>query len=616
MSESNSLQIEIIQDRRVVFSAPFEGIIEIGRQRKNEVDPFAINHESDPPRLIVAPTRELDFSRGHARIEKLGEHFQITNISSKSQIEIRNIPPTGRSQVLDAGESIKVGNPLTLALGNREIRVQASESELVGLPEMTAPPSLFGQSFERTLAGASLFEFRSPDQMDVPELMSWLRNVLDLFQRSPGTDEFFEHSTAVVAQMLKLDSAAILFHENSKWQVRHVYHRNDRVADEWRPSMTILNEVRKNVRAYRQIPSFDENQPQSLMGVDALVAAPILSPESEVIGALYGDKRMGQAGSVGDISEVETMFVELLASGIAAGLARLEKEKEVVQARVRFEQFFPRGLVDKLENDTEFLKGKETEVTVMFCDIRKFSDISERVGPEVTVEFVNDVMQDLSMCVQSHDGVLVDYIGDELIAMWGAPESQPDHATMAARAARDMFRLVPELDDRWRDKIGTDFRVGIGLNSGMAQVGNVGSKMRFKYGPLGNTVNVASRVQGVTKQLKVPLLITHETAERLDDSIPYRKICQVKLVNVTQPVTVCEVPAEADENWAKLKLLYEGALELFEQKSFLEACNQLSTILKEFPNDNPTMKLLSRAVGRMSGDENSEDSTVWVLDSK
>ena len=119
---------------------------------------------------------------------------------------------------------------------------------------------------------------------------------------------------------------------------RHRKLNDDSVA-EWEPSLTILNEVYKSVRAHRQIPSFDAEEPESLMGVKSLVAAPILSPTGEVIGAMYGDKRLGHDGPARDISEVETMFVELLASGIAAGLARLEQEKEAVKARVRFEQY-------------------------------------------------------------------------------------------------------------------------------------------------------------------------------------------------------------------------------------------------------------------------------------
>ena len=616
MSTSNDLQIQILQDRQIVFSENFDRTIEIGRQRKDEVAPFAINRQSEPHRLIIASNHELNFSRSYARIEILGDQLQITNTSARSSIEVNAGPLTGGKRILAANETVVVGLPVTLRLGNREIEVQPAESDLVGLAQQTLPPSMAEKSIEQTFTANSLLAMHSPDQMVVPELMTWLRNVLELFQHSPGTTKFFEHSTAAVAHMLNLDSAAILFREDNYWQVRHAYHRNGRIAEQWRPSFTILNAVCRNVRAYRQVPSFNDQQPESLMGVHSLVAAPILSPESQVIGALYGDKRIGQAGSVGEISEVETMFVELLASGVAAGLARLEKERQVLAARVRFEQFFPSGLVDKLEADQDFLKGKNSDVTVMFCDIRKFSQIAERVGPEITVEFISDALQHLSVCVQTHQGVLVDYIGDELIAMWGAPDNQPNHANMAVQAGHAMLNCVPEINDRWKDRIGTDFQIGIGINSGIAQVGNIGSKLRFKYGPLGNPVNIASRVQGVTKQLQIPFLVTAETASRLDQSTPYRRLGQVQLVNVSQPVTICEIPGRVDDSWYELKARFEEGLELFENQYFSQAYTILSEILKKFPHDTPSIKLLSRAEDFLSNRDTNPNTIVWQLNTK
>ncbi len=617
MAATSNIRIEVLDQGREVFSAPLIDQIEVGRQRINELEPYQINRAVNPPRLIIAPITELEISRSHALIEMRDGNLNLTNISSQAQIEILDVSLSGRRQILNSGQSFDGRPPLSFSIGNRIVRVRSSQAKLVGLDQMTMPPSIVGQALGQTMAAPSIIQLSDQNQMDAPELMNWLRNILSLFQGTPNTDDFYQQAIIAMAQMLELDLAAVLFRENSTWKVRSVHQESGSEAyADWEPSLTILNEVHTSVRAHRQIPSLDTNQPESLLGVKSLVAAPILSPEGEVIGAMYGDKRMVGTGPARDITEVETMFVELLASGIAAGLARLEQEKEAVKARVRFEQFFPANLVEKLENDQEFLKGRESEVTVLFCDIRKFSEIAERVGPEVTVQFINNVMEELSYCVQGNQGVLVDYIGDELIAMWGAPDSQPDHASMATKAAQDMLAKVPELGERWNSKIGQEFRIGIGLNSGIAQVGNIGSSLRFKYGPLGNTVNVASRVQGVTKVLRVPLLVTLETAQQLDTSIPYRKICQVKLINVSQPVTVCEVCSTDSPHWFQLKTAYDKGLELFEAKSYLEACNVLSAILKDFPDDTPTMNLLSRAVGQLSGAEQLGDPNVWVLDSK
>jgi len=105
-------------------------------------------------------------------------------------------------------------------------------------------------------------------------------------------------------------------------------------------------------------------------------------------------------------------------------------------ARVQFEQFFTPSLASELAARPDLLKGRSLEVTLLFCDIRGFSRISERLGPGGTVEWISNVMEVLSDCVLAHQGVLVDYIGDELIAMWGAPKEEPQHAQLACRAPR------------------------------------------------------------------------------------------------------------------------------------------------------------------------------------
>ncbi len=617
MPLKQNITIEILEHDREVFSIPLRGDIEIGRQRVNELEPYQINRAVNPPRLIIAPLDELGVSRSHALVRLQEGNLFLENISSQAQIEI----VTGRfkteKKILSAGQSTECQIPLRFTIGNRDIQIKRSQATLVGLKQITMPPSVDSSALAQSLAAPSIEQLRSQSQMGGPELMSWLRTILNLFQGTPNTDEFYMQATSAMAKMLDLDLAAVVFHKEASWKVRFLYQENpSKASDQWEPSLTILDEVRTSIRAHRQIPSSGSQRPESLLGAGSLVAAPILTPDGQVIGALYGDKRNDGTLQGRNITEIETMFVELLASGIAAGLARLQQEKEAVKARVRFEQFFPKNLVEKLENDQEFLKGRESEVTVLFCDIRKFSEIAERVGPEITVQFINDVMEELSHCVQENQGVLVDYIGDELIAMWGAPDWQPSHATMATQAARDMLAKVPELGERWNQKIGREFKIGIGLNSGIAQVGNIGSKVRFKYGPLGTTVNVASRVQGVTRKLQIPLLVTLQTAQQLGPAISYRKLCQVKLIHMKQPVTVCEVCHDDSPDWPRLKTNYERALSLFESASYQEACNVLSELLKAFPDDTPAKHLLTRSAGQLSGNNPIKDPNIWILDSK
>src|SRR5205814_5749276 len=133
------------------------------------------------------------------------------------------------------------------------------------------------------------------------------------------------------------------------------------------------------------------------------------------------------------------------------------------------------------------------------------------------------------------------HIGDELMAMWGAPQAQPDHAVRAVRAALAIRGALPELNLCWAETLGEPMGLGIGLNTGPARVGNTGSQYKFKYGPLGNTVNLASRVQGLTKYLRCPLLVTAATRAGLDDRFLARRVCKTRVVNISTPVDLYEV---------------------------------------------------------------------------
>jgi adenylate cyclase len=268
------------------------------------------------------------------------------------------------------------------------------------------------------------------------------------------------------------------------------------------------------------------------------------------------------------------------------------------------EQFFPPEVVAQLLDRPDLLQtGRTADVTVLFCDIRGFSRVSERLQhtPEKMVEWVSAVMEALSECVLRHQGVLVDFIGDELVAMWGAPQPQPDHARRACRAALDMLACLPQISAAWEETIGETTAVGIGLNSGPVSVGNTGTKRRFKYGPLGNTVNLASRIQGATKYLKAPALLTEATRVQLGDEFALRRLCNLQVVNINEPVAVYELATPGQPLWNELKSAYEEALNLFERSPahLQESSRILGALVPRFGLMGPNLFLLSRILGAM-----------------
>jgi adenylate cyclase len=362
----------------------------------------------------------------------------------------------------------------------------------------------------------------------------------------------------------------------------------------------------------------DSGLTASLIGVEVVVAAPILDRAGEVIGVIYGDCRQdGKGNGRTRISKLEAMLVQLLAGGVATGLARIEQEKAALNAEVRFGQFFTPELARQLMLQPDLLKGRDSEVSILFCDIRGFSRISERLGPAGTVEWVADVMGALSDCVLAHRGVLVDYIGDELMAMWGAPEIQEDHARLACRAALDMQSFLPKLNERWQERLGEPTSIGIGVNTGRARVGNTGSKHKFKYGPLGPMVNLASRVQGATKYLRTPLLITDSTRERLSEEFSTRRLCKVRVVNIATAVNLYELAAAGDTDWKMIQPLYEHALDDFEHGNFRGAARTLGNLMAEHADDGPSLVLMGRAINALvAPPEAGGFDPVWELPGK
>jgi adenylate cyclase len=193
------------------------------------------------------------------------------------------------------------------------------------------------------------------------------------------------------------------------------------------------------------------------------------------------------------------------------------------------------------------------------------------------------------------------------MAMWGAPRPEADHAWQACQAALDMLATLPRINERWRPVLGEPVDVGIGINTGVARVGNVGSDRKFKYGPLGDTVNVASRVQGANKYYRTRILATRASHERLPPGVFCRRLGAIRAVNLADPIELFELGHPTSDSWADLKDRYETALGHFEAQRFREAANTLGNLITTYPNDGPSIVLMARAAGALIDEPTSFD---------
>ncbi|MBD2748151.1 CHASE2 domain-containing protein [Microvirga sp. BT688] len=210
----------------------------------------------------------------------------------------------------------------------------------------------------------------------------------------------------------------------------------------------------------------------------------------------------------------------LLAYFAITALLYLTTDREKRFVRRAFSHYLAPELLQTLEASPDQLRlgGEIRPMTILFMDVRDFTPISERLSPEALIRFLNTLFSPLTEVIQAHKGVVDKYIGDSIMAFWNAPVSVPDHAALACTAALNMQAIVEELNAtdafglRSNGQPELIVQIGIGLNTGEACVGNMGSAHRFNYSVVGDTVNVAARIESSCKGAGVPILISEQTA--------------------------------------------------------------------------------------------------------
>jgi adenylate cyclase len=590
---SKRLQVLVYENRQLLESSEFDGPVELGRQRDRDEVLFSCKREPAAWRWVIARRDETTVGRNQILVTPLEEgRARVSNGSERQPIRFLDRPD------LQPSSSCELTLPVVIILGpTRTLRVQRATpaGQVNSLADVTLPP--------RTTAAASRLAslvLPASGQVSTREMVGWLHSAMDVLQAAADSADFFDRAARGVVDAVSLDSARVLLWQEGAWRTKAVQTTAQVDSTTLRgPSLSVLEKVRRHARTFWEEPGLEGSAAESLAGVETVVAAPILSKGGEVIGALYGERRRPMRPGALGMNELEASLVELLARGVAAGLARLEEERKAMQHRVQFEQFFTPELVRPLLNNPRMLEPQDREVTLMFCDIRGFSRVSERLGAAQTIPWCRDVLDTLSEAVFKEGGTVVDYIGDGLMAMFGAPEDQPDHAERACRAALVVLEGLPALNARWLGVLGEPMAVGVGINTGVAQVGNVGSNRKFKYGALGPPVNLASRVEGLTKYFKTQVLLTASTQARLDDSFLTRRLGLVRVVGIKEPVEIHELLGGECPFGVQAKAEYEQALLQFEGGEFGHAARTLGNWRGQCPSDDAVLVLLLRAVRAM-----------------
>jgi adenylate cyclase len=292
------------------------------------------------------------------------------------------------------------------------------------------------------------------------------------------------------------------------------------------------------------------------------------------------------------------LLVLILAYGLGVVLRYLLIREEKNKLRKYFSLYVAREVVDELLSHPEKVKlGGETKtLTILFSDIRGFTSVSEKMDAQSLVGLLNKYLAAMAEIVLENRGVVDKFIGDAIMAFWGAPLPSENHAKLAVRTALLMAHRLRECNVEWKKLNYPEIKIGIGLNTGEAVVGNIGSRDRFDYTVIGDNVNLASRLEGLTKFYGVGIIISESTAEAVKSEFAMRQIDCVAVKGKIQGVKIYEVLgfAEEKESYAKLIEKFGQGFELYFKKDWAGAKKVFEEILAENPDDGPSKVLKER----------------------
>jgi adenylate cyclase len=315
-----------------------------------------------------------------------------------------------------------------------------------------------------------------------------------------------------------------------------------------------------------------------------------------------------------EILPLELGTVLTLVGSSLVGYATEGRQKRYIKSA--FRQYLSPAVIDELIAHPERLKlgGERRELSIFFSDLQGFTGLSEGLTPEELTALLNEYLSAMTDIIQEEGGTIDKYEGDAIIAFWNAPLEQFDHAVRAVRSALRCQARLSEMRPGFRARVGKDLLMRVGINSGPAVVGNMGSRTRFDYTMLGDAVNLASRLEGINKQFRTYTMVSAAVVERIAGAFPVRELSRVAVVGRREPVTVYEpmTPEEHEARGGALAVFARG-LQAFYAGKFEEAGRTFAAVAADDPAAAAyAEKCRQLVVSPPEGEWNG----VWVMTSK
>jgi adenylate cyclase len=287
--------------------------------------------------------------------------------------------------------------------------------------------------------------------------------------------------------------------------------------------------------------------------------------------------------------------------------------------RQAFGQYVSESLVESIIAHPEQLQlgGEEVEATVLFSDLVGFTSMAENTAPKELIRLLNEYFSTMTEIILAHKGTVDKFIGDAIMAVWGAPLPIADHASLACEAALEMQAAMRVLQKSWESQGFPAISLRIGLHTGPVVAGNVGSKKHFNYTVMGDTVNLAARLERVNKSYGTEIMLSSATYRRLGNNFLGRELDLVQVHGRAQPVTVYELlslmPPTGPPGWLPI---FEAGRAAYQQGKFLEAASRFFEILELYCDDHPSSVFLKRCQQHLDKPVLAEWRGVHVLENK
>jgi adenylate cyclase len=511
-------------------------------------------HEGIPLVVGRAPTSDVPvfdstISRRHAELVVANGSVSVKDLGSSNgtfingtRVEEGTLKPTDTLVFGKVAFRLETASAVTekiVAVPDPTAAVQSPAGTIVRAIPRVAGTALFGAMKAPMDAGAE----PTPEDRDRQKL-TMLLEVSSALGRATDNRELLEKIAGYVYQLLDVDRVAILLLDEESRLIPEI-SRDKRGADQPRavPQSIARRAVEDRVAILSNEAGEDARfggQSILMQRVRSAVCAPLIGGDGEPMGVLYVDN-LTAAHSFDDADlDFLVAFSGIAAAAIenARFAERIRKETLV---RSNFERFFAPALAARIASEPEAVRlgGDKRLVTVLFSDIRGFTSLSETMSPGDMASLLTEYFTEMVDCVFRHGGTLDKFIGDAVMAQWGAPIGTDDDADRAVRSAIDMIEALDRLNAKWRSEGKPELQIGIGLNHGEAFAGNIGSEQRLEFTVIGDTVNIASRLCSVAAGHEI--LISEDMRRVLQNPPKLVEVPPMELKGKSQPVPVYRV---------------------------------------------------------------------------